>query len=244
MSRRELSINIEISFIESPAVHDMSGNEFKLYVWLWAKAVEQRKEDLNKLSSVYIGRHTGLAANHIEGYLEHLATITPEKPLLVYSKSTASAKHVPTMFNVSVLHVSRKHPRLKDIKETDVFDYGLNEMKLKEIKLKPPQESPPKKPKKIDPRIREFIDWYFDRHQEIIGSKLHVDGNADGAMVKKMLGTFEPDELKTRAEKFLKDKNSFPNNDKSIKYFKVNVNRYGGKKPTDMRGGADHDQFL
>ena len=82
-----------------------------------------------------------------------------------------------------------------------------------------------------DPRVKEFVDWYFTKHKEIRGAALVVNGGKDGANVKRLLGTLDLAELQARAERFIRDQRGWPENDRSISAFAQVVNRYGMGKP-------------
>ena len=114
-----LSCNIDIDFIEGPIFHSLPGDSFKLYIYLWAKAVQKRKEDLGLMSSVYLGNKTGIKPNKIRHHLEIIQGSSKDKPLICFNVVTnpgATHYYPATMFDVSVFYVGSKHLRLKDIK--------------------------------------------------------------------------------------------------------------------------------
>jgi hypothetical protein len=97
------------------------------------------------------------------------------------------------------------------------------------------------KPKKTNPEIRVFIDWYYQKHLGLLGKVLHVDGGVDGSRVKAMLGTLGLDELKRRADLHLLSQEPFAA-DKGIRHLSTCINRYAAEKK-DTRGGTDYDKY-
>ena len=133
MAKRELRCEIEISFLEGAVFHKMTPEQWKLYSYLWGKAVMERKEDLDEMSSRYLADRTGIPANKIGHNLEILEGLTPKKPLIILlSPGDPTGIH-----RVSILNVANKHPKLKNIERTSWFNYETNKpLKQKKNKSK------------------------------------------------------------------------------------------------------------
>ena len=86
-----------------------------------------------------------------------------------------------------------------------------------------------------DFRVKEIIDYFFDKHLEITGNKVLIDGGKDGKTIKGMLATFGPDDLKRRIIAFLTDKDKWLDGKRrDIGMFKSQINKYGIKKETEL----------
>lgn len=121
----------------------------------------------------------------------------------------------------------------------DLFPKGLPEP-LTESPTTTPTPTPAPAPTPDKPRrqktantnseVKEFIDWYSQKHLEVTGSKVIIAGAKDGSTVKRLLGQVDLEELKKRAELFLNDSKSYPppGTDKSITKLVLNVNKYAG----------------
>jgi len=80
--------------------------------------------------------------------------------------------------------------------------------------------------------VKAFIDHAYDTHLLKFGVRLHVNGGQDGTMVKKLLGTYSPEELRLYWDRHLKDTDKWiVERGRSISLFGSNVARYatGGK---------------
>ena len=80
--------------------------------------------------------------------------------------------------------------------------------------------------------VKAFIDHAYDTHLLKFGVKLHVNGGQDGAMVKKLLGTYSPEELRLYWDRHLKDADKWiVERGRSISLFASSIARYatGGK---------------
>ena len=60
-----------------------------------------------------------------------------------------------------------------------------------------------------DPQVKEFIDWFFQAYQSAVGEKYHVNGGKDGAVVKRLLATYDLPKLKELGEKFFASRDDF-----------------------------------
>lgn len=68
-------------------------------------------------------------------------------------------------------------------------------------KRKPATPKPPP-----DPRIKRLIDYYHDRHVEVIGYKPQIFGVVDGQLMKKIINTCQTEEeVMARIDRFLED---------------------------------------
>jgi hypothetical protein len=164
MAKRELRCEIEISFIEGARFHVMTGNEWKLYTYLWARAVAERKEDLGWLSSSFLARKCNLSSHYIGHYLQTISTLPG--PLLQYHSRPPATSKDTYSHNIVVLWVASKHPKLKDIQETSRFNYKS----LKQNKTKRKQkETKPKKNK--EPSIHFPMHIYEKMDRNLFKSK-------------------------------------------------------------------------
>jgi len=86
-----------------------------------------------------------------------------------------------------------------------------------------------KKPKEINPDIKAFIDWFFDKYQKRYGEKYVVFG-ADVKLVQRLLQTLTLDQLKAKALVFFDDQSGWlKNKRKDIKLFASQINRISDK---------------
>ena len=86
------------------------------------------------------------------------------------------------------------------------------------------------RPSKTNPDVKVFIDWWEIRYQENIGSPYYVNGGKDGALVKRLLGTFPIADLTRAAEAFLTDPNPWPKDaGRTISIFAQQINTYAAK---------------
>lgn len=76
------------------------------------------------------------------------------------------------------------------------------------------------------PEVKLFIDHAFTTFQDAFREKLHIDGAKDGAIVKKLLRTYELEKLKSLWDVFLKSDDPFIlQAGYSIGIFKVKINK-------------------
>lgn len=90
--------------------------------------------------------------------------------------------------------------------------------------------SPRKREKQTDPRIKICLDYYHDKHEEIIGETPHIIGGRDATIIKRLLNTLRTEsELKYRLGLFLRDPLEWQGDrpQHSLSCFEKNVNRYG-----------------
>lgn len=91
------------------------------------------------------------------------------------------------------------------------------------------------KSKNTDPRIKELIDFFFDKHQEIKGFKYVVTGGKDGKSIQRILSTLpDVDEIKVRMVRYLNDKLSWMDRPQwTISGFASRINAYPAKTSDD-----------
>ena len=83
-----------------------------------------------------------------------------------------------------------------------------------------------------DGGVKDIIDYMADTHLLKFGVKLHVNGGQDGLAVKKLLGTYSPEELRIYWDRHLKDPDKWiVERGRSISLFAGSIARYatGGK---------------
>ena len=74
--------------------------------------------------------------------------------------------------------------------------------KKKEVRSKKKEKDIVSPPKKGDPRVKEFIDHYQKRFEEIFGSPPFITWAKDGKLIKGLLQVYELDQLKGLLEAF------------------------------------------
>lgn len=72
----------------------------------------------------------------------------------------------------------------------------------KEVEKREKKKTLPAPP---DPRVKEFIDWFFEAYQTEFGSKYPVVGGRDGKLVKTMLQTLSLEQLKQATPRMFAD---------------------------------------
>jgi len=80
--------------------------------------------------------------------------------------------------------------------------------------------------------VKDIIDYMADTHLLKFGVKLYINGGKDGEAVKKLLGTYGPEELKLYWDRHLKDTDKWiAERGRSISLFVSSIARYatGGK---------------
>jgi hypothetical protein len=86
-----------------------------------------------------------------------------------------------------------------------------------------------------DPRVRDFVGWFCEAYQKVRGVKYFVQGAKDGAMVKRLLQTLSPEELKAAAQAMLAD--SWGSQRASIGLLSSQINAWRGQ-PQKAAGKA------
>lgn len=71
---------------------------------------------------------------------------------------------------------------------------------LQESITAPRSKTPVSQP---NPNVKVFIDWWCDRHMEVVKSKYMVNGGRDGSLVKKLLSQYPLEKVKETANKLL-----------------------------------------
>jgi DNA-binding MarR family transcriptional regulator len=119
-------------------------------------------------------------------------------PQVVHTITSGSTDHylrkykAPTLANTGATQPNPKKS-LRTLKNCSVAD--------PKVQLSPPK---PKKPKKAtDPRIKRCIDHFFQEHQRLLHGKYHVKGAADATAIKRLLDTYDEEDLKRRITAFL-----------------------------------------
>ncbi len=142
-------------------------------------------------------------------------------------------------------------PESGNIAITTTGNHQEEEKKKKQEKKKPTAKSPRKpahrKPKSTDPRVTEFIDWFFVRFREVHGRKYIVSGGEEGATVKRLLRAFDNDEavqdslaaLKDATENMLAD--SFWSSRASVRVLGSHINKW---RQSDSAGGDDAEDLI
>lgn len=82
--------------------------------------------------------------------------------------------------------------------------------------------------KSADPRVKQLIDYFHDKHLEIHGEKYHVLGGRDGNSIKRILNTVpDVEEIEKRMERYLRDPLGWMDRPQwSIPRFENSINRY------------------
>ena len=89
---------------------------------------------------------------------------------------------------------------------------------------------------KADPRIKVLIDYFFNKHLELLEKKVHIDGGKDGKTMQTLLKTFNEQELKDRIDWFITFKDDFVDNaGRTIGVFKSQINKYKDTKTEAWR---------
>jgi hypothetical protein len=60
-----------------------------------------------------------------------------------------------------------------------------------------------------DPRIKRLIDYYHDRFVDKFGEKPVIDGGKDGAIIKKLLGTYSEEKIRELIDAFFESDDPF-----------------------------------
>lgn len=97
---------------------------------------------------------------------------------------------------------------------------NIKDKRLKDIAGIPKNGTPP------NPDIATFINYAFDSFENAFNKKMMVDGKKDGAIVKKLLGTYGLDTLKDLWDAFMQSDDPFIYDAGiSIGVFKTQVNK-------------------
>ena len=113
----------------------------------------------------------------------------------------------------------------------------------------PRSENAPKTQDK-NPDVKAFIDYYHDRFLSLFGEKPIIDGGKDGAIVKRLLGTYGFERLKGLLDAFFESQDPFiQKSGYTIGVFKTQINKLlterGGKsgayKRSDPRKNEGQD---
>jgi hypothetical protein len=109
-----------------------------------------------------------------------------------------------------------------------------------------------------DPRIKNFIDWFFTEYRNRLGRPYHVKGGKEGNLIKGLLSTFDLPTLKRCAVVLLESEDSFlSQTDRGIGILANQINKLAGMiqqpmlhpapaahlPPADLlyrKGAADH----
>lgn len=116
-----------------------------------------------------------------------------------------------------------------------------------------PRTSPWKARRKAtppNPQVKQFIAWFCEAYQDMLGRAYVVVGGKDGATVKRLLKSLSLDELKTAAKKMLADPWGKERASIGLLASQINTWRGGtrqvGRKSTftpATTGGADYDSL-
>lgn len=91
--------------------------------------------------------------------------------------------------------------------------------------------------------IQEFGEWYREMYSKIFGKPFIINWKRESATIKNLYEGCDKnmEELKSRAQCFLTTPETWPENDKSLKYFLENVNRMAskGKKKSSLFAGME-----
>lgn len=88
-----------------------------------------------------------------------------------------------------------------------------------------------KKDRKTNPDVNSCITHFFNKHQDIVGAKYHVDGGKDGTIIKNLLSTFTADELKSKIDTFFTSPSDFTKQAGfTIGVFKSQINKLDQNK--------------
>jgi hypothetical protein len=71
------------------------------------------------------------------------------------------------------------------------------------------EDPKPEKPKKTNPDIKRFIDFWCEKFQEKFEKKYTVNGKKEGTLVKRLLSTDTYEDLVGLAERFFESENQF-----------------------------------
>jgi hypothetical protein len=115
------------------------------------------------------------------------------------------------------------------------LDYPYVRVQEKE-KDKDKEKDKEKDKKKKNPEVKIFIDYAADTFKTLTGESLCVDGGKDGAIVKRLLGTYGLDRLKGLWDTFLASTDPFIEQaGRSIGVFKSQINKLlSSKLPSKM----------
>lgn len=104
------------------------------------------------------------------------------------------------------------------------------------------------KDSEVSPDVKIFIDYAYESFQKTFGEKLLIDGKKDGAIVKKLLGTYDLTRLKGLWDVFMRSDDSFIRQaGRSIGVFKSQINKLIltiGKKPESEKSIPQKDDVL
>jgi hypothetical protein len=85
------------------------------------------------------------------------------------------------------------------------------------------------RPKDSDPRVKEFIGWFFTGYQNRFNEPYHVKGGKDGHLVKDLLRIFDLPELKARALRLWQSEDPFiAKTDRGIGILSSQINALSG----------------
>lgn len=87
-----------------------------------------------------------------------------------------------------------------------------------------------------DARVREFIDWFSQEYRTVLGRPYIVTGPKDGAVVKRLLQSLTPDELRKAARVMLADSWAKGRADIGLLAGKINSWRAGHVHPPGKSG--------
>ena len=75
---------------------------------------------------------------------------------------------------------------------THQYTNNINTLKKREKKLP-------------DPRVKQFIDWFYQKYKQAVGRDYIISGGKDGQLVKSLLSKLSLDQLKQAAQNMLAD---------------------------------------
>jgi hypothetical protein len=95
------------------------------------------------------------------------------------------------------------------------------------------------KDKEKNPNVKNYIDHFASRFQQITGQKYLVIGSRDGNLVKRLLSTFSIEELINKTEAFFKSDDPFIKKaGLSINILFNQINKLANKKETSRWGST------
>lgn len=158
----------------------------------------QKKEDYIALSQIVLG--TGLSKKTICKVLNKLRDMN----LVITQKGDSSInkymfnKHYDTWKPLpkkvtspkKVISITNKGDKSSPKKPPTIYNNTKDNI-TKDI-LPDPK---PKKKGQVNPDIKKFIDYFYDKHLKETGEKYYVKGGRDGESVKRMLGTYSLEKL-------------------------------------------------
>lgn len=114
--------------------------------------------------------------------------------------------------------------------DTDIDTETDTEAEKDKRKKRPKKAAPqPPAPRVLTP-AQDFVAWYENEHEVILETK-YISKAEDFVHATRLIKKLGPDDLQSRATRFLSDPHSFPDNDKSLRHLDRNINAYGSSRP-------------